>query len=107
MKKITERALIKHVLTILALSGPTFSSDLPEKLSKILQLSKKDKELLENRNISNFEQTISNFISHRTLNKIRTGKDLVVFSRIGSRKLLLSITPTGIKYLKRLNKGNS
>ena len=104
MKKHSERSLIKPTLTILALTGPIFSSELSKNLMKILSLSKEDLNFLKNRNISNFEQTVSNFISHRRLNKIRKGKPLVNFSKVGEKKLILSITPAGIKYLKQLNK---
>ena len=104
MKKCTERSLIQPTLNILALTGPIFSSDLAVKLSRILFLSKHDLTLLDNRNVSNFEQTVSNFISHRRINKVRTGKDLVSFTKVGTKKLILSITPAGLKYLKTLNK---
>jgi len=101
MKKTTENKLIIPTLTILALNGPILAADLADELKKIVHLYPHDKEKLENRNVTNFEQTVSNLISHRKFNSIAKDKKLVTYTQVsGMRKFILSITPSGRKYLQ-------
>jgi hypothetical protein len=94
-KKQTESSLIVPVLTVLSINGPTESKGLPDILKNMVHLYQKDKEYLEGRSTTYFEQTVYNMISHRKLGP------LVNHTRVGKRSYILSLTAEGKKYLKK------
>jgi hypothetical protein len=94
-KRQTEESLIIPVLSVLSIKGPTESKELPKILQNMVHLYQKDKECLEGRSTTYFEQTIYNMISHRKLGS------LVNHTKVGKRSYILSLTAEGKKYLKK------
>jgi len=82
MKKHTESSLVIPALLVLQIDGPTKVKDLAGKIEQFVHLYPKDKETLENRTTTYFEQTVYNMVSHRKFNNLEKGKKLVAFSRI-------------------------
>lgn len=94
-KRITEDKIILAALTVIGLESSVTTEELKTKLKKIIVLSDEDKQTLEGRTTTNFDQTVGNLISHKTLEK----QNLAKYTKVSANRGVYTITATGKKYL--------
>jgi len=102
MARFTEEQLILPILTILAEDGGYMTTtEIKEKLEKMLHLSKEDKKLVRG-STRRFDRTVHNSVSHRAFH-FHNNKRLVEVVQAPSRINIVKLTKYGYKYVKRQN----